>query len=86
MAAPRRRDDSFIPAPGTLWGEVMERRTLPEKLIAADELLWMPEPEFWRTELVQGRIIREPPAYYDHGNIVTRIVIRSGSYVEAHRL
>ena len=30
----------------------MERRTLPEKLIAADELLWMPEPEFWRTELV----------------------------------
>ena len=64
----------------------MERRTVPEKLITADELLWMPEDEFWRTELVKGRVVREPPAYYHHGKVATRVVIRLGGYVEAHHL
>lgn len=64
----------------------MERRTVPAKLITADEFLWMPEEELWHTELVQGRVVREPPAGYRHGGIGVRLIIRLGGYVEAHRL
>jgi Uma2 family endonuclease len=63
----------------------MERRTLPERLLTADELADMPD-EPWRIELVKGRVAREPPTGYRHGDIGVRLIIRLGGFVEAHRL
>ncbi len=39
-----------------------------------------------RTELVRGRVVREPPAGFEHGRVAGRIMIRLGEHVLAHDL
>lgn len=40
----------------------------------------------WRYELVQGRVVREPPAGYDHGKATNRLDILVASFARAHGL
>lgn len=39
-----------------------------------------------RTELVRGRVVREPPAGFEHGRLAGRILIRLGEHVRVHDL
>lgn len=45
----------------------------------------LPEDE-WRTELVAGRIVREPPAGFAHGGLATRLASRLDSHVRERGL
>jgi Uma2 family endonuclease len=56
-----------------------------EDLMTAEQLLHLHMPDK-STELVGGRlIVREPPGTF-HGKIAGRLIIRVGTFVEAHRL
>ncbi len=56
-----------------------------ETLLTIDEFERLPEDE-WRTELVRGRLVREPPAGMDHGRVASRIHRRISEFVENHGL
>ena len=45
----------------------------PDELIDADAYARMPE-DGWRTELVRGRVVREPQPGFEHGRVQARIV------------
>lgn len=63
----------------------MSTRTDSELLLTLDEFERLPEDE-WRTELVRGRVVREPPAGMDHGRLASRIALRVAAYVEGNDL
>jgi Uma2 family endonuclease len=56
-----------------------------ETLITLDEFERLPD-DLWRTELVRGRLIREPPAGMDHGRLASRVTLRIAAFVEEHEL
>jgi Uma2 family endonuclease len=54
-------------------------------LLTIDEFSRLPEDGF-RTELVRGRVVREPPAGMDHGRLASRIDYLITSFVDRHAL
>lgn len=58
----------------------------PGALLSAEEYAQQREEEGWRTELVEGRVIRMPLAGYQHDRIVTRLIVALGAYVDTHGL
>jgi len=59
----------------------------PERgtLITLAEFERLPDDES-RTELVRGRLVREPPAGMDHGRVASRITFLVTGYVDRNRL
>src|SRR5688572_27143425 len=64
----------------------MEYRTLPERLLTADDFLHMPDEDGWWTELEQGRVVREPYPGAEHGQIVTDMAALLQAHVRPNRL
>jgi Uma2 family endonuclease len=58
--------------------------TLPDKLVTADELF--AHPEWGRCELVRGKVKLMSPAGGQHGDIVFKITLRLGVFVESKGL
>jgi Uma2 family endonuclease len=58
----------------------------PGDLLTVDEYAALPDEPGWRTELVDGKVIKMPLASYDHGNIVFRLAGYVAAYVLAHDL
>jgi Uma2 family endonuclease len=54
-------------------------------LLTIDEFSRLPDDGF-RTELVRGRVVREPPAGMDHGRLASRIDRLIGSFLDRHSL
>jgi Uma2 family endonuclease len=50
--------------------------------ISADEFRTSPEEDGWRTELVRGRMVREPAPGPAHGRLAARLAVRLGRFVE----
>lgn len=50
-----------------------------------DEFERLPDDES-RTELVRGRLVREPPTGMDHGRLASRVDRRIATFVEEHGL
>jgi Uma2 family endonuclease len=55
------------------------------KLLTIDEFERMPE-DGWRSELVRGRVVREPPAGFEHGWLASSIDFVLRRHAQAHRL
>jgi Uma2 family endonuclease len=56
-------------------------------LLSLEEFERLPrDPAGWRTELVRGRVVREPPAGLEHGWLAGRIFLLIARFVEEHRL
>jgi Uma2 family endonuclease len=58
----------------------------PGDLLTVDEYAMLPDEPGWRTELVDGKIIKMPLASYEHGNIVFRLAAYVAAFVLAHDL
>ena len=56
-----------------------------QALLSIAEFERLPE-DGWRTELVRGRLVREPPAGMDHGRVASRIHRRISEFVENNGL
>lgn len=56
-----------------------------EKLLTIEEFERLPDDES-RTELVRGRLVREPPAGMDHGRLANAIAFLITGFVRRHRL
>ncbi len=56
-----------------------------KRLVTADELLAMPQPD-GKTELVRGAIVHMPPTGYRHGVAVARVSAKLCGFVEERRL
>ncbi|MGH7572915.1 MAG: Uma2 family endonuclease [Gemmatimonadota bacterium] len=54
-------------------------------LLTIEEFERLPD-DGWRCELVRGRVVREPPAGFEHGRLAMRIGLVLGRFVEEHRL
>lgn len=54
-------------------------------LLTVEEFERLPEEE-GRSELVRGRVVREPPAGFGRGDLASRIDRRLGGFVEEHGL
>jgi Uma2 family endonuclease len=63
----------------------MEYRVLPEKLMTADDLLHLEDDE-WFTELVEGRLVREPIPGPEHGQIMIELGARLAAYAKPRKL
>ena len=59
--------------------------TSPGTLLTADDLLRLPD-DGRRYELLDGEVKEMAPAAYEHGRVLTKVVIVLGSYVEANDL
>jgi Uma2 family endonuclease len=59
--------------------------TTDERAFSIEEFERLPERD-WRTELVQGRLVREPLAGYEHGLLANRISFLLTAFVREHRL
>ncbi|HUH13913.1 MAG TPA: Uma2 family endonuclease [Longimicrobiales bacterium] len=57
-----------------------------ERPLTLEEFETLPGDDGWRSELVRGWLVREPPAGFEHGAIAARIIARLGSFVERHGL
>lgn len=55
------------------------------RLLTIDEYAELPD-DGWRTELVRGRVVREPQPSYQHGSVQARIIFLLGRYLETHAL
>lgn len=53
--------------------------------LTLEEFERLPEDE-WRTELVRGRVVREPPAGFEHGRRAVRIATPIDAWVREHGL
>lgn len=53
-----------------------------EKAVTADEFRTSSEPDGWRSELVRGRVVREPAPGPAHGRLAARLAVRLGTFVE----
>jgi len=53
--------------------------------LTIDEYLRLPD-DGWRTELVRGRVIREPQPGFRHGEIQTRLAFLLLEHIREHRL
>lgn len=58
----------------------------PGALLSAEEYSRLRAEQGWRTELVEGRVIRMPLASYEHDRIVSRLHVGLASYAEERRL
>ena len=56
-----------------------------ELLLTLDEFERLPDDD-WRTELVRGRLVREPPAGMNHGRLACRVAVLISGFVERHAL
>ncbi|MBI4520972.1 MAG: Uma2 family endonuclease [Gemmatimonadetes bacterium] len=56
-----------------------------DKLLTAEEFERLPD-DGYRTELVRGRVVREPPAGYEHGRIGGELIYVLNRFVREHRL
>lgn len=56
-----------------------------DTLISLDEFERLPDNE-WRTELVRGRLIREPPAGMDHGHLANHVAYLVTGFAYQHDL
>ncbi len=56
-----------------------------ETLMTVDEFEQLPDDE-WRTELVRGRLVREPPAGMNHGELAIEVAFRMMGFVRTHDL
>ncbi|HYO45769.1 MAG TPA: Uma2 family endonuclease [Gemmatimonadota bacterium] len=56
-----------------------------ETLMTVDEFERLPDDE-WRTELVRGRVVREPPATLDQGWLASRVSFVLTDFVNRHGL
>jgi Uma2 family endonuclease len=54
-------------------------------LYTADDLAAMPE-DAWQYELVRGRLVRRPPAGWEHGNVELKVARILAAFVEEHKL
>lgn len=59
--------------------------TLSEPLVTIEEFERLPD-EPGRAELVRGRVVREPPAGYEHGRVAMQIGARLWAHVRANDL
>jgi Uma2 family endonuclease len=50
--------------------------------VSADEFRTSPGADGWRTELVRGRVVREPAPGPAHGRLAARLAVRLGTFVE----
>jgi Uma2 family endonuclease len=58
----------------------------PEALLTAEEFEKLPEPNGYRLELVQGRLVREPMPGEMHGWVTTKLAHRLHDFVERNKL
>lgn len=56
-----------------------------QTMITAEELICLPD-DGYRTELVRGELVREPPPGYEHGRIALEIGAEFREFVKAHQL
>lgn len=56
-----------------------------DRLLTAEEFERLPD-DGYRTELVRGRVVREPPASYEHGRVGGEIFAVLHRFVREHRL
>lgn len=61
------------------------RTPLPDTLITVDEFERLPDDES-RSELVRGRVVREPPEGMNHGRLANRIAFHVTLFVAEHGL
>ena len=54
-------------------------------LLTAEDLARMPD-DAWRYELVHGRLVRMPPAGFDHGSIALDLATAVNTFVREHDL
>lgn len=54
-------------------------------ILTLDEFERLPDDE-WRTELVRGRVVREPPAGMNHGRLACRLAYLITRFVDRHAL
>jgi Uma2 family endonuclease len=46
----------------------------------------LPDESAWRTELVRGRVVREPAAGFEHGRLAATVAVLLSRFVEERRL
>lgn len=63
----------------------MMKASEAEKLLTIEEFERLPDDGF-RTELVRGRVVREPPAGMDHGEIGNHLAFLITGFVRRHGL
>jgi Uma2 family endonuclease len=56
-----------------------------ETLLTIEEFERLPDDE-WRTELVRGRLVREPSAGMDHGRVEIRLAVLVANFADRHAL
>lgn len=56
----------------------------PDRPLTVEEFESMPEDDSYRTELVRGRIVREPPAGFEHGWLGVNAAFYLRRFVEEH--
>ena len=64
----------------------MSPRVLPQRFQTADDLLRLAHDDRWRTELVKGQLVREPPAGAMHGAVSADLIARLVHHVREQRL
>jgi len=63
----------------------MDPASSSQRLMTVDEFERLPD-DGWRSELVRGRVVREPPAGFRHGTIASRVYGPLLRFVEEHGL
>ena len=58
---------------------------LDTRLLTIEEFEQLPD-DGWRLELVRGRVVRDPPAGFEHSEIAVRVVSLLLDFVRAHGL
>lgn len=73
--------------PNFEWDPVKTRMHAPgqDPLLTLEEFERLPDDES-RTELVRGRLVREPPAGMDHGQLATQLTALISLFVDRHAL
>jgi Uma2 family endonuclease len=56
-----------------------------EGLLSLEGFEGLPD-DGWRTELVRGKVVREPPAGFEHGHLAARIGALLSRFVDEHQL
>src|SRR6266513_2458561 len=57
-----------------------------DRLLTVEEFEALPDTDQYRSELVRGRVVREPPAGYGHGGIAATVCAMLHAHVRARRL
>ena len=58
----------------------------PGELLTLEQYAALPDEPGWRTELVEGKVVKMPLASYEHGRIVFRLAGYVANYVLEHDL